>query len=39
MEKSHHHLAWHETMEFHELVAFQSNALISIEESLQRYTG
>jgi spore coat protein F len=29
------HLAWHETMELHELVAFQSNVLVQLKKSVK----
>ncbi|MDF2647144.1 MAG: spore coat protein [Paenibacillus sp.] len=29
------HLAWHETLEIHELVAFQTNGLISLKRTVQ----
>lgn len=32
------HLAWHETMELHELVAFQSNSLIELKKACQEVT-
>jgi spore coat protein F len=32
------HLAWHETLELHELVAFQSGALIKLKKSIRRVT-
>lgn len=33
---SHRHLAWHETMELHELTAFQANALIKLKKSVKK---
>mgnify|MGYP003574952742 FL=1 len=31
MQPTHSHLAWHETLELHELVAAQSNALMKFK--------
>ncbi|WP_107727728.1 spore coat protein [Desmospora activa] len=32
----HRHLAWHETMELHELTAFQASALIKLKKSVRK---
>ena len=34
MKKSMHRLAWHETLELHELTAFQSNTLIQLKKTI-----
>jgi spore coat protein F len=33
MKPAHSHLAWHETLELHELVAAQSNALMKLKKA------
>ena len=33
------HLAWHETLELHELIALQSNCLIHLKKSLKKVTN
>lgn len=30
----HRHLAWHETLELHELIAFQANALMKMKKAV-----
>ncbi|PIB49707.1 spore coat protein, partial [Pseudomonas sp. 2995-1] len=37
MEKQ--HLAWHETLEIHELVAFQANGLMKLKKVLPEVTN
>jgi spore coat protein F len=34
IDRQHQHLAYHETMEIHELVAFQSNGLMKLKKSI-----
>lgn len=37
MQPTHSHLAWHETLELHELVAAQSNTLIKLKKPIRQY--